>query len=81
MPLTERPADNDVRSFLDGRSAKPRTNKNAANEKSYLLFLPADEMSRVKSIAARRGETMKEFMARAIARACEEEELNYLGKR
>ncbi|MBQ3366579.1 MAG: hypothetical protein IJG43_07845 [Acidaminococcaceae bacterium] len=74
MPLTERPTDNDVRSFLDGKSAKPRTNRNTVKERSYLLRLPADEMARIKSIAARRGETMKEFMAHAIIKACEEEE-------
>ena len=74
MPLTERPTDNDVKDFLDGRSAKPRAKRKTGKERAYLLLLPAEDMARIKSIAARRGETMKEFMARAIIRACEEEE-------
>lgn len=74
MSLTERAARDAVKEFLEGGKAKAR--KKAAGEKAYLLRLPAEEMARVKIAAARRGETMKEFFAYALAKACIEEERN-----
>ena len=77
MPLTERP-NAEVMNFLNGTTDKQDVDKKKETkkkpyrgEKSYLLWLPADQMAEVKAVSARLGMSMKEFFVNAIMKECQ----------